>query len=166
MTLETARLALPQLAMAQAQKEMTHNEALVLLDAAVQAVVVAVAPPALPSAPVPGQCWIVGAGAGGEWAGHEGALAVWTAGGWRFIAPFEGMAVWSLADSATAVRTDGEWAIGRLAGSMLSIDGVQVVGPRQPAIADPVGGSVVDVDCRAATVAILSALRTHGLVAE
>ena len=37
----TDRLRLPRLAAAQAQKEMTHNEALTLLDAAVQATVVA-----------------------------------------------------------------------------------------------------------------------------
>ncbi|WP_312846581.1 hypothetical protein [Sphingopyxis sp. PET50] len=35
----TARLALPLLAMAQAQKEVTHNEALTLLDLLVQPVV-------------------------------------------------------------------------------------------------------------------------------
>ena len=38
----TSRLGLPTLAAAQAQKEMTHNEALTLLDVAVQPVVAAV----------------------------------------------------------------------------------------------------------------------------
>jgi hypothetical protein len=165
MTLETARLALPLLVTAQAQKEMTHNEALALLDAAVQAVVVAVAPSTIPAAPVPGQCWIVGAGAGGEWAEHDGALAIWTAGGWRFMAAFEGMSVWSLSDSAMAVRTAGGWAIGEIKGSTLTLGGDQVVATRQPAIANPVGGSTSDSESRAAIVAILSALRTHGLIA-
>ena len=56
MTLQTDRFALPLLATAQAQKEMTHNEALALLDAVVQPVVVAVAPASVPvllARPVP-----------------------------------------------------------------------------------------------------------------
>src|SRR3989344_3642622 len=80
----TARFALPLLAMAQAQKEVTHNEALTLLDALVQPVVEDGPQAVPPSAPVAGQGWIVGAAASGAWVGEEGALALWTSGGWRF----------------------------------------------------------------------------------
>ena len=161
---DTARLKLPLLAAAQAQKEMTHNEALTLLDAAVQATVVAVAPASIPATPVPGQCWIVGTGATGAWAGHDGALATWMAGGWRFVAPFLGMAVWSLADNAPARRMSFGWYTGAVMGRWLEVDGAQVVSGRRPAIADPAGGATIDVESRATLVTILGALRGHGLI--
>ncbi|MGH9872474.1 MAG: hypothetical protein ACRD9S_08410 [Pyrinomonadaceae bacterium] len=45
-------------------------------------------------------------------------------------------------------------------------NGIQVVGARQAAIADPRGGSVVDAEARAALVDLLSKLRAHGLIAQ
>lgn len=161
----TDRLALPLLSAAQAQKEITHNEALTLIDASLQAVVVAVAPAVIPAAPVPGQGWIVGAGATGAWTGQDGALAVWTTGGWRFVIAFEGMAVWSIADTTLARRTASTWAIGTIAGRVLALDGLQVVGPRRAAITGPSAGVTVDVEARATLNAVLSALRGHGLIA-
>lgn len=165
MPLQTDRLSLPLLAVAQAQKEMTHNEALVLLDSLVQPVVVAVAPATVPAAPTPGQAWIVGTGATGAWAGHDGALAAWTAGGWRFVAAREGMVVWSLANAMPVRRTATTWEIGALAGAVLALGGTQVVGARGSAIADPTGGTTIDSAARAAIGSILGALRTHGLIA-
>ena len=67
---DSARLGLPLLAPGQAQKELWHNEALALLDIAVQAVVEEVGRDAPPGAPQPGQCWIVGAAPTGDWTGH------------------------------------------------------------------------------------------------
>ncbi|UVO52979.1 DUF2793 domain-containing protein [Sphingomonas sp. SUN039] len=165
MTLQTDRLALPLLATAQAQKEMTHNEALALLDAIVQPVVAAVSPASVPTAPVPGQGWIVGLSPTGAWSGHAGALAVWTSGGWRFVAPFEGMVVWSAADAMPFRRTAAGWIGGALTGRTLTLDGLQVIGARLGAIAGPVGGAVIDSEARSSVLAILAALRTHGLIA-
>ena len=166
MTLQTDRLSLPLLAVAQAQKEMTHNEALAQLDALVQPVVVGVAPASVPVAPVAGQGWIVGSAAPGVWAGHEGDLAVWTAGGWRFLVPFEGMTVWSLADSMPFHRTSTAWVAGVLRGRTLVHDGLQVVGARSAAITSPVGGATVDTEARVAVAAVLERLRAHGLIAS
>jgi Protein of unknown function (DUF2793) len=165
MPLQTDRLSLPLLSTAQAQKEMTHNEALALLDAVVQPVVVAVAPATLPASPAPGQAWIVGAGASGLWVGHDHSLAVWTSGGWRFVAPFEGMTVWSLADGMVVRRAGSVWAAGALTGNTLTLAGAKVVGAPGAAVANPTGGTTVDSEARAAVLSILSALRTHGLIA-
>jgi len=142
---ETPRFALPLLAAAQAQKEMTHNEALARLDIAVQAVVVSVAPSSIPSSPAVGQCWTVGTGAGGAWAGRDGAIAGWTVGGWRFVAPFPGMAVWSLADACIVRRSATAWTMGS-------------------AIAVPTGGATIDVEARAAIGAVIATMRAHGLI--
>ena len=121
-----ARLALPLLAAGQAQKEWTHNEALALLDLAVQATV---AGDARRAARGPGGGRSAGSSAmrpTGAWTGHAGAIAGWTAGGWRFVAPREGMA---------AVEPYARFARPACAGprrgaGRLDRDGAQVVGPR------------------------------------
>ncbi len=166
MTLTTDRLALPLLAAAQAQKEVTHNEALALLDALVQPVVVAVAPSALPAAPTPGQSWIVGPAPTGPWSGQAGALAIWTAGGWRFVPAFDGMAVWSLADSHAWRSGSGVWTGGVVSGTSLVLNGVQILGARGAAIEKPVGGDVVDITARTAISSLISAMASHGLIAK
>ncbi len=165
MAQQTDRFALPLLAAAQAQKEITHNEALLLVDALVQPVVVAVAPATVPALPVVGQCWIVGTGATGSWAGHDGAIAAWTQGGWRFVAPAEGMSTWSIADGATVRRQGAAWVVGALTAKTLSVQGVQVVGSQAAAIVAPTGGTVIDVQARATVTLMLATLRSHGLIA-
>ena len=159
------RFKLPLLAAGQAQKEITHNEALTLADMLLHCVVVSVAPAIVPSAPVPGQCWIVGNSPSGAWAGQAGAIAGWSAGGWRFAASVEGMAVWSLADSLVVRRSGALWVAGSLTATSLKIGGNQVVGARAASIASVTGGSVIDGEARAAVNAILVTLRAHGLIA-
>ena len=162
----TARLALPFIAPGQAQKELFHNEALARVDALVQASVLSIGGNQPPVAPVAGQCWIVGDAPGGGWAGQARALATWTEGGWRFVAPVTGMAVWSEADRVTA-RFDGQgWRIGELSARKLMVNGVAVVGVQQSAINLPNGGAVVDNAARLVITAILGALRAHGLIAS
>ncbi len=146
---DSSRLGLPFLAVAQAQKEMTHNEALAKLDIAVQPVVEAVGVNTPPAVPVAGQCWIVGTSPSGGWAGEAGALAGWTGGGWRFVQPFDGMQAWSIADHGMARYLAGHWT----------------VAPRQAAIATPTGGTIIDIEARATLTAILAAMRAHDLIA-
>lgn len=83
----SARLSLPFLMPAQAQKHVTHNEALELLDALVQLSVEDFGAQTPPPAPEDGTVWALGAAPVGAWAGHAGELAVWSNGGWLFIAP-------------------------------------------------------------------------------
>ena len=164
MTDLTDRLALPLLATGQAQKELTHNEAITRLSFATQASVVAIAPSTVPSAPSPGQCWVVGASAAGAWAGKDAQLACWTANGWRFIVPFDGFTVWSIADGKYASFTSFAWSVGIVEAVQVNVGGVQVVGARQAAITSPSGGSTIDAEARSAVTTILGALRTHGLI--
>ncbi len=165
MTDMTDRIALALIAPGQAQKEMTHNEALARLDIMVQPVVQAVAPAMVPANPVLGQCWIVGVAATGAWAGRDGALAAWTAGGWRFVTPFEGMTAWSIADAMVAIRRGATWSIGEVNARQIRINAIRLLTVQQSAIATPLGGTVIDSESRIAITNILGALRTHGLVA-
>lgn len=161
----TPRFGLPLLAAGQAGKELTHNEALALLDLLVQPMVQAMGTVTPPADPAVGQCWIVGIGATGAWAGQGARMAGWTGGGWRFLEPFEGMEVWDVSQAIPIAYRGGVWQEGDVAARRLTIAGEQVVGAREPAIADPVGGATVDDRARATLAAILVALRHHGLIA-
>ena len=159
------RLALPLLSAGRAQKELSHKEALAILDLIGHAAVEDHGINTPPSTPSAGQCWIVGASPTGAWAGHANALAGWTGGGWRFVAPRPGMVVWDIGAGYSLHHDGSGWVDGALSVSSLNIGAIQVVGSQSAAIPAPTGGSVVDVEARAAMAMILDALRTHGLIA-
>jgi hypothetical protein len=161
----SARLALPYLQTAQAQKEITHNAAIAALDMLVQAVVDDVPLASPPPTPVDGTAYIVSAGATGDWAGQDDALAFFINGAWQFQTPFDGLTVWLKFYSKTISYSAGAWRIGQVNASVYQVDGIQVVGGQQAAIASPAGGTVVDVEVRSALNAALAALRAHGLIA-
>jgi hypothetical protein len=106
---ETARLALPMLAAAQAQKHVTVNEALARLDALVQARAASrfLADP--PSGSEDGDCWIVADGATGAWTGMAGRIAQRFAGGWTFHLPEDGWIAYVADEARMVVRTAGGW---------------------------------------------------------
>ncbi len=88
----TSRLALPLLAAGQAQKHVTHNEALTALDALVQLSVAGYRDE--PPAAAEGLRVIVGSGAGGAFSGRDGALAYVLDGAWLFATPQPGWRAW------------------------------------------------------------------------
>lgn len=162
----TPRLALPLIASGQAQKELSHNEALALIDAALQPAALDIGVDVPPEAPAIGACWIIGADPVGAWAGHPAALASWTDDGWRFVAPLDGMAVWLAGERLEARYASGSWDVGLVRASRLEVGGMQVVGGQQAAISAPVDGTTVDMQARAAISGILGALAAHGLIAS
>lgn len=160
----TTRFSLPLLAAGQAQKELFHNEALLRLDTLLHPIAEAMGIEMPPSGPQPGQMWIVGAAPIAEWSGAAGQLARWSEAGWRFIAPLEGLAVTLRESGLRVIWRDGAWQVGIVTADEIVVGGQRVVGPRQPAIADPTGGSVVDEAARATIAQVLVALRAHGLL--
>ena len=86
----SARLALPYLMPSQAQKHVTHNEALRKLDVLVQLTVEVFDAATPPSLPEDGQVWALGPAPTGAWAGHPHELAIWDDGNWSFEALTEG----------------------------------------------------------------------------
>ena len=162
----THRLGLPLLHAGQAQKEIWHNEALALLDLLVQPVVLSVGATEPPAAPGIGDCHVVGDGGQGAWAGRDHAIAGWTAAGWRFVPPIEGMRFLIAETMAPLTFTGGAWRAGVLAASALTVNGLQVVGERGDAVAAPNGGTTIDSEARTAISSIISALVAHGLIAS
>jgi hypothetical protein len=103
------RLQLPLLLPNQAQKHVTHNEALRRLDALVQLAVADRDLTAPPASPEEGACWLVGAGASGDWAGHDDEIAAWQDGAWAFIAPATGWRVYVADEALLCVWSGAGW---------------------------------------------------------
>ena len=118
-----------------------------------------------PADPVIGACYLVAAGGSGEWLGQGGAIACFTAGGWRFVEPIEGLSVTARLSGEALQWRSGAWEAGIARIQEVRIGGQTVLRERQPAIPDPAGGAVIDSESRTALAAVLNALRAHGLIA-
>lgn len=160
------RLSLPFISPGQAQKELYHNEALQILDSLVAAAVEEPPRNDPPNPATAATCFLVGTAPTGDWSGNANAIATYTAAGWRFAAPVEGMEVWIKSTSLSATYCGGMWQIGLIYGSKVLINGIQVVGSQVPAIADPSGGTTTDSEARSAISSVLAALRQHGLISS
>lgn len=106
---DTANLGLPFIDGSQAQKHVTHNEALRILDAAIQIGVLDTALTTPPSSPVEGERHVVATGATGVWAGQAKTIATYEDATWRFLMPKLGWCVWSAADSVIFVFDGASW---------------------------------------------------------
>lgn len=159
----TPRFSLPLLAAGQAQKEVTHNEALLALDQLLHPAVETRGLATPPAAPVAGVTYIVATGATGAWAGQAGKLACHDGFGWHFVAPVKGCLAWIVDEAVFAVH-DGGWSTGAWPAKGLRISGRQVLGATPVALAPPAGGAVVDSQCRTTLNQLLSALRDQGIV--
>ena len=139
----TVRFELPLLFAGQAQKEGYVNEMAARIDALLHLAVEAELgfPPASPN---DGQAWLIAAGASGGWSGKAGQVAARQAGNWLYFRPRHGMRLLNRA-TGQFIQFTGTWTA-----------------PARPAT--PSGGSVVDVEARAAIAALLSSLTNAGIV--
>lgn len=105
----TANLAMPYLEASQAQKHVTHNAALAVLDAITMLSVRDRDLAAPPGSPDEGARYLVASAATGAWSGHEGKIAVWADGAWSFHAPQEGWLAWIADEDALVVFDGASW---------------------------------------------------------
>jgi hypothetical protein len=106
----TPRLTLPFIMPSQAQKHITHNEAIQALDALVQPAVESLTLVTPPSSPLAGDTYIVPASATGAWSGHTDEVASFQSGAWLFLDPAPGWQVFCKADTTQYVFDAGAWA--------------------------------------------------------
>jgi hypothetical protein len=106
---DTSNLGLPCIEGNQAQKHVTHNDALRLLDTLVQLAVLDRDLTAPPGSPTEGQRWIVKTGATGAWAGHVNAIAAWQDGAWQFSAPKLGWVAFVVDEATLVVWSGSAW---------------------------------------------------------
>ena len=144
-TFATPRHGIPFLFSGQSQKELFVNEAHALVDALLHAAVEGTAD-APPTAPAPGECWLVGDEPSGDWLNHAGALASYQAGEWIFAAARDGM---TILDRSTGqkVRFRSGWHR-----------------PATPAA--PTGGTTIDAEARTAITELVEALIDAGILAQ
>lgn len=116
---DTPNLGLPFIIASQAQKEVTHNAGLQILDAIVQLTAhgFLAAPPASPKE---GDRYVIAASPTGAWAGKEGYLAAFYGGAWVFVAPVPGWLLTDISDGgiytfigdgAPTAPTEADWQL-------------------------------------------------------
>lgn len=114
----TARLHLPLLMPAQAQKHVTVNEAMQQLDGQLDLVLQSLTRITPPETVVDGLCWGVPQGASNAWQGQGGNIAIAANGGWIFVRPTYGRRA-MIADRGMCAIHDGtSWALGAVSMGM------------------------------------------------
>lgn len=137
----TPNLRLPYILPAQAQKHVTHNEALRALDAIVQIGVLSRSAANPPATPAEVARYIVASEAAGAWTGRAQQVAAFQDGAWAFYSPRGGWLAW-VADENLLYAFDGSaWV---RAGGALSLNPVPLVGVN--ATADSINRFVVSSD--------------------
>jgi hypothetical protein len=108
---DTTNLALPLIEGAQAQKHVTHNEALRILDTLVQLAVLDRDLNAPPATPAEGQRWIVKSSPAptGAWANHGGQIAAWQDAAWQFSSAKTGWVAYVVDEGALLAWNGAAW---------------------------------------------------------
>lgn len=156
---------LPFLEAGQAQKEITHNQAIERISYLLHPSIVGPAMTTPPPNPASDACFLVAANATGAWQGRDGQIACSGAGGWLFFAPSPGMTIWDQTADSFGFFDGVSWKLGGWAAAEFAVNGVKVVGAQQPGIANPSAGGTIDAQARTSIIQILNALRAHGLIA-
>lgn len=106
----TERANLPELIVGQGSKELTHNEALRILEALTVGGVVDRDLTTPPVSPAAGSVYIPRATATGAWTGKENQIAHFYNGSWRFYQPQTGWHVWIIDEGIFASFAGGAWS--------------------------------------------------------
>ena len=102
-------LSLPFIQPSQAQKHVTHNEALRILDVLTQLAVLSddVATP--PANPAEGVRYVVATGGTDAWSGRDGEVALFETGSWRFFVPRAGWRAFVIERDALIAYDGTDW---------------------------------------------------------
>ena len=106
----TPSLALPLMAAAQAQKHVTHNEALMALDSLVQLACLDRDLASPPASPTEGDRYIVASAPTGAWAGWADRIARFEDDAWISVVPRAGTLAWIVDEGALLVWTGAAWS--------------------------------------------------------
>ena len=106
---QTPNLRLPYIAPSQAQKHVTHNEAIRALDALVQLSVIRQGATEPPAEPQEGDRYIVGTATTGIWSGKRNLLTTWQDGAWAFFVPQVGWQAWVVEERKLVVFDQDGW---------------------------------------------------------
>jgi hypothetical protein len=99
---------MPYILPSQAQKHVTHNEALQRLDAIVQ-LTISEESASPPAAPAEGETYLIAGGATGAWTGKTGMLAFRQDGAWIYLTPRPGWHAFFLDEGKLRLFSSGHW---------------------------------------------------------
>ncbi|MGB0084221.1 MAG: DUF2793 domain-containing protein [Rhodomicrobiaceae bacterium] len=108
----STNLNMPFIEAAQAQKHVTHNAALQVLDAVLMLAVLDRDLAAPPGSPAEGDRYLVASSATSGWAGQDGKIAAWQDGAWAFYAPRAGWIAWIADEDIILVFNGANWTGG------------------------------------------------------
>lgn len=109
MSQTSTHLNLPYIQPAQAQKHVTHNEAVELLDLIVHLTVQDFDATTPPANPAEGETWALGLTPTDAWTGEAGKIASFRGGGWLFVPPQAGWQAYSIIAEEIRVYTGAIW---------------------------------------------------------
>jgi hypothetical protein len=104
----TTNLDMPFILPSQAQKHVTHNEALLKLDTLLHLSITDELP-APPSTPAEGSSYLISGAPTGIWAGKAGRITSWQDGHWNFAAPRRGWRAWFASTGRLKVFSGSSW---------------------------------------------------------
>ena len=116
MTETTARFSLPFIMPAQAQKHLTHNEALRVLDLFLHLCIQDDTLITPPETAHENDAYIIPDGAIDEWSGRINQIAVFWDGAWQFFVPAAGWVAWIKTTQKVAVFDGNAWTISTTSG--------------------------------------------------
>ena len=102
-------LGLPYIQPSQAQKHVTHNEALWVLDTLVQLSVLARDQALPPAGAVDGDRYLVASSGQGDWAGQGDAIAIFEGSSWTFLTPQAGWRAYVVAEGGMVTFDGTGW---------------------------------------------------------
>jgi hypothetical protein len=109
MSIETTpNLSLPLLIRNQSGKEITHNEALIIIDALLNNGVIDKNLSTPPANPLDGDLYIVGKNATNDWINHEKEVSFYN-NGWGFVCPKIGLTLWINNENCLYTYNGDDW---------------------------------------------------------
>lgn len=126
MTQSSPRLSLPFIQPAQAQKHVTHNEAIRQLDAVVQLTFETMGTTTPPASPGNGDTFAVGSAATGDWSGHDGDVAMWFDSAWYFQTPRQGWVATLIGSTNIHVHDGSDWVASTASVDLDNLAGVGI----------------------------------------
>jgi len=148
-TVTSGVLGIPFVSSQQSQPEVTHNEAIILLQMAVAGGAITVGDNAPPGAPSEGDVYVVGPSPTGLWAGRANCITGYFLSQWNFLpdvdssgtvipmgADQEGLFIWSLFDNSLFVWSDQGVSPGVLTWSAMTMATTPAINFGQLCISD------------------------------
>ena len=111
MPIQSANLKMPYLVPSQAQKHITHNDALQNLDTNVQLSVLDRTLTVPPASPSEGDRYIPAPSSTAGWSGKDGQIAAFQNEAWEFYLPKAGWRCWDQNAHTLLVHTGSIWEI-------------------------------------------------------